>query len=214
MSTFDAWRDGRPVFNRLPGVNGGYSDNEVADWLTRYWDELLTTLSLGVDDVPRQIDPLTCDVFWLDFLAIPTGWVGLYWDTTWPESAKRLLLAASLDFIWPRKGTREVLSFVLNALAIEHVIQEGESFLIGRNEVGDALGEVAWDYTIVLPTRYQNTPVEREARRIDSLFGPLWCSKRLVFSDDLFRTLEVVGYRGGGDFVLVSPDTNEAINPN
>jgi len=212
-NTFEAWRTGRPILNNLPGINGGYSDNDLSDWLTDYWDNLVVRLKVGVDDVPRQIDPLTCDERWLDFIAIVTGWVGLYWDVTWPVAAKRTLLANSLDFIWPEKGSSGVLSFVLTALSITHEIQQGESFIIGRNEVGDELGEIAWDYTIVLPTAYQNTPVAQEAARINDLFGPLWCSSRIVHDDALFRTLEVVGFIEGGEFVLFSPGPNDALSP-
>ena len=212
-NTFEAWRTERPILNNLPGINGGYSDNDLSDWLTAYWDNLVVRLKVGVDDVPRQINPLTCDVRWLDFIAIVTGWVGLYWDVTWPVAAKRTLLANSLDFIWPEKGSSAVLSFVLTALSITHEIQQGESFIIGRNEVGDELGEIAWDYTIVLPTAYQNTPVAREAARINGLFGPLWCSSRIVHDDALFRTLEVVGFIEDGEFVLFSPGPNDALSP-
>jgi len=212
-NTFEAWRTGRPILNNLPGINGGYSDNDLSDWLTAYWDNLVVRLKVGVDDVPRQIDPLTCDERWLDFIAIPTGWVGLYWDVTWPVAAKRTLLANSLDFIWPEKGSSAVLSFVLTALSITHEIQQGESFIIGRNEVGDELGEIAWDYTIVLPTAYQNTPVAQEVARINNLFGPLWCSSRIVYDDALFRTLEVVGFIEDGEFVLFSPGPNDALSP-
>lgn len=186
MDTQQAWKDGRPTLSRLPGINDGYSGNEVADWLTDYPDQLLHGLRVMSEVATDQVNPLTCEPQWLDLLSNLCGWYG-YWDLAWPEASKRQLLAASYTEIWPKYGTATALSFVLQTLGVTHVIQQGQSFLIGVNEVGDPLGAIAWQYDIVLPTAFFNTKESALAERINSLFGPVWCTSRILFDDEFFQ---------------------------
>jgi hypothetical protein len=204
---FQRWYiDERPVYSNTPGVNGGYSENTVADWLTQPVDDLFIEIRDKVDDLGRQLNPLTCDEEWLDFIAGLCGFTGRYWDKKWNVQAKRTLLNASFSLIWPFKGTSRVLSFILNAFDIKHVIQEGTSFIIGVDEVGDEIGFVAWDYTILLPNEYYKSEKETLTRRLDSLFGPCWCTKKLVFSNEFFRIFQVLGFSENDQFTLFSPD--------
>lgn len=179
-TTYEAWSTERPIFSRLPEV---YQDNEVADWLTIYWDELLASLKYKIDDLPRQLSPLTCDDKWLDFLAPLCGFTGDYWDRDWKSSSKRLLLTNSYKFIWSNKGTRTVLSFVLNALDIDHTIWEGSKFVLGVSQLDiDSLGTAAWEYKILLPNYYQYKGYEwKLAEKINKLFGPLWCGSEVIY---------------------------------
>jgi hypothetical protein len=193
MDTYEAWKDGRPTFNRLPGINDGYTGNPVADWLTDYPDQIFAGLLYMADVVSyRQVDPLVCDETWLDLLASLCGWHGEYWDRAWPVNSKRILLANSYTVIWPNYGSSSTLSFVLGALGILHVIQEGQSFIIGRDEVGEALGAIAWDYDIILPTAYFNTPRLKLTQRIDSLFAPIWCTSQILFDDSYFTSTQLL----------------------
>jgi hypothetical protein len=187
MDTYEAWKDGRPTFNRLPGINGGYTGNPIADWLTDYPDQIFAGLLYMADVVsPRQVNPLLCDETWLDLLASLCGWHGEYWDRAWPVNSKRILLANSYTVIWPNYGSSSTLSFVLNALGIRHVIQQGQSFIIDRNEVGDPLGAIAWEYDIVLPSNYFNADQYFQTVRINQLFGVIWCKSRIIFDDGFF----------------------------
>ncbi|MBD2452240.1 hypothetical protein H6G76_35105 [Nostoc sp. FACHB-152] len=183
-TTYQAWQTGRPIFSRLPEV---YQENPVADWLTEYWDELLTQNKAKIDDLPRNLDPTTCDENWLDFLAPLCGFTGEYWDKSWKTSSKRLLLANSYTLIWKNKGSREVLSFVLNALGIEHEIWTGSSFILGVSQVSiDKLGSGAWQYKVLLPSRYAQEGYEfKLARKINRLFGPLWCKSEVRYRRDI-----------------------------
>jgi len=184
-TTQERWARGRPALDSLPGINGGY-DNSVSDWLTDAVDSLLTrTKFIVIDDSARQVDPLRCDEQWLDLLAALCGWQGI-WDRSWPVTSKRQLLANSYTLIWPNKGTAIALSFVLDALGVTHVLQQGDSFIIGESEVGDALGAIAWEYNIVLPTSFFGAPQVKLAERINRLFGPIWCKSRILFDDDYF----------------------------
>lgn len=202
--------DNKPASGLLPGVNGGYTDNVVSQWLMSPPDKLLLEIRDKIDDFPRQLNPLTCDANMLDYLSAMFGYTGEYWDRTWPESAKRQLLAQAFPLIWPRKGTSLVLSFILNLFDIKHIIQEGESFIVGRNVIGDPLGVIAWDYKILLPYKYYATPVETLTRRIDYLFGPCWCTRELVFSTEFFNTYQILGFLAGDNFNLLSSDYSDA----
>jgi hypothetical protein len=196
-TTYERWQRRRPVFDSLPGINEGYSGRPVADWLTAAPDDLLVGLKDAIDNLPAQLEPLTCDAKWLDFLSALCGFHGPYWDRAWPERSKRLLLAASFKEIWPNYGTTKALSLVLNALAVTHLIREGNSFIIGRDEVGDRLGVIAWDYVIILPSSSFNSADAKMAARINRLYGPLWCTSEIIFDDEFFATPEYIAANNG-----------------
>lgn len=207
VTTAERWSSGRPVYSSLPGVNESYQ-TAVADWLTASPDSVLARSKFGlIDDGARQVDPLRCDARWLDLLAPLCGWHG-YWDASWPESSKRQLLANSYTKIWPYHGTASALSFVLTALGISHVITQGESFIIGRSEIGDEIGEVAWQYDVILPTSLYNSPQEILAKRINRLFGPAWCESSILFDDDYFGRK---GFPLIGDGLLLAVAENQTI---
>jgi hypothetical protein len=195
MSIAEAWASSRPVFVRLPGTNGGYTENPIADWLTQYWDELLVGTLGKLRDIPaRQLNPLTADEDWLDFLAPLTGWDSKYWDKNYPIAGKRQLLANSFvgASIWKNKGSADVLSFVLAQAGIQNRVMVRGDFLVGISEVGDPIGTLEWEYAILLPTAYESTDKERAARRINKLFGPAWCEAFWVYDDAPFIITELL----------------------
>lgn len=206
-TTYEAWSSGRPTLARLPGINEAYSGNNVADWLTDFPDRVLTETKTKVDDLPRQLDPLTCDEEYLDWLSGLCGWYGI-WDEDWDSDAKRLLLSRSYDLIWRNKGTLEVLSFVLTTLGIQHIIQPGTAFIIGINEVGDEIGTNAWTYQIVLPPNYYGREETKITERINELFGPVWCSSQIVYEESFFSAIELLAL--DSETVLSTGD-NEAL---
>ena len=179
----NAWLE-RPIYSRLPET---YTDNNIADWLTHYYDELLIQLNTKIDDIPRQLNPALCDPVWLDFLAPLCGFTPDYWDVKWTVAAKRTLLSNSWSYIWKNKGTKEVLSFILNALDIEHEIVQGSDFILGKSQLSlDSLGESAWEYVIYLPTSYEPNGYEFQlTRRINSLFGCYWCRSSVEYKPNI-----------------------------
>lgn len=192
---YEAWVvSQRPIFSRLPQV---YQDNPIADWLTDFWDELLVGVKAKYDDLPRQLNPLTCDREYLDFLAPILGWTEEVWDKDWTVDSKRRLLANSYTLIWPEKGSQKVLTFILTALNVEHVIEITGSFRIGISEVGDEIGLIPWDYTIYLPDYYKNQPQESLTQKINRLFGPIWCDSRILFEEERFLTTKVIATETG-----------------
>lgn len=203
----DVWSNGTPIYDRLPGINGGYK-NDVSQWLTIYFDENIINLNALMDNFNEQLDPETCDAKYLDYLAGLFGWSGEYWSTTYPEQTKRALLANSFSLIWPQKGSKNVLAFVITAFGIPNVIQEGDSFIIGVDEVGDELGEIAWTYRIILPSQYFKSPEEALVRKLNALFGPIWCASDIIFDDNYFGTFDIIGN------TTPVPDEYGAINVN
>jgi hypothetical protein len=191
MQTKLAWDSGKPIWERLPEC---YKENDIALWLTAYFDELLINTKAKIDDLPRQLNPLDCDEAWLDVLAPLCGFTGEYWDTTWKVRAKRLLIANSFLNIWPNKGSKAVLSLVLDCFSIQHLISRRGDFIIGFSKAGDPLGSAAWEYIIYLPTIYKNPGNEqfKLTAKLNKLYGPLWCSSEIIFDDSVITTLKAL----------------------
>ncbi|AFY49020.1 Phage tail protein (Tail_P2_I) [Nostoc sp. PCC 7524] len=183
MQTQIAWQTGRPIFSRLPEV---YQENAIANYLTAFWDELLVNNKARIDDLPRQLNPLTCDANWLDFLAPLCGFTGEYWDRKWQDNFKRNLIASSYQRIWSNKGSRECLSTVLICFKIPHNIATMGDFILGQSKLGvDPLGSLAFKYIIYLRSSYQGTPEVKLVEKLNKLFGPCWCKSEVIFDDSV-----------------------------
>lgn len=90
-------RIGRPVYGRLPGVEGTYNNPDEpetpAKWLTSGADDLLSSSKHTLDNFYQTyLDPETCYPPNLDWIAQHLGFVGGLWNLEWPNSTKRLLL--------------------------------------------------------------------------------------------------------------------------
>jgi hypothetical protein len=191
-SVKESWDTGRPIYDRLPNRNGGY-ENDPTDWLTSFWDSLFVETKTRVDDIPdRQIDPLRCDEDWLDFLAVLFGWDSEHWQKDWSVSSKRKLLSRSLDFIWERKGSRDVLVYVLDSLEIKNRVMVRGDFIIGTNAVGDLLGANPYEFDVILPTAYKNSSQFPLVRYIVRRFAPCWLEAHYRFDDTPFRVSELI----------------------
>lgn len=183
--TYSAWISGRPIYSRLPEC---YKEGEIADWLTAYWDDILIETKAKVYDLPRQLNPLTCDSNWLDFLAPLCGFTGEYWDKDWDVTAKRKLLDYSYLSIWANKGSKETLDLVLNCFDINHVILSEGDFVLGASKIGQQpLGTTPWEYTIYLPSSYLGLYKADLTRKLNRLFGPCWCESQIIFDNQYFN---------------------------
>jgi hypothetical protein len=200
-STYEAWADGRPVYNRLPDA---YQENEVADWLAYPSDYFLSEARRAVS--LDLFDPLEAPANWLDFLAACVGYTGEYWDAQWPESSKRILIARAFDYVWPNAGTLECLSFVLTTLGIPNSVRVANAFLIGISLIGDEIGYNPWNYEILVPRVIRATPTENLVRRINSLFGPCWCESSVIFDNSILNAPEILGDGETSGGFLISTD--------
>jgi hypothetical protein len=191
-SILDAWDTGRPIYDRLPNRNGLY-ENEVTDWLTAFWDLKAIALKQKIDDIAiKQINPLTCDVEWLDYLSILYGWNSKHWQKSWTGESKRLLLARSYDFIWERKGNKVVLEYVLNSLKLKNRVLEIGDFIIGTNLVGDPIGSNPWQIKIILPIEYERGDQLVLVKYIVERFVPCWIFVKYEYSDLPFVVSELL----------------------
>lgn len=187
-STYEAWSSSRPVYQRLPGINGGYyseDGNNPADWLTQFVDVLLVETKAKIDDLPRQLNPDTCDPEWLDFLAGLCGLTGEYWDTAWPESIQRSLIRSAFPTLWANKGSKQVIEYLLNLFGISHDIWLGSAAYadIALADIA-TVGTPQWRYVIRLPLLYlRDSPEFKLAEKLNRLYGPVFCDSRVCFKE-------------------------------
>jgi hypothetical protein len=177
---YTAWKiEKRPIFSRMPEeqVGTSYKDYPATDWLLAYWDKIFVECADKLEDLPRQFDPLLCDEEYLDFLAPLCGWTGEYWSADYPPESKRLLLSQAYKLIWSNKGSLQVLSYVLNALFIDHRIFIPGTFILGYSQLSvNTLGSSGWQFTIFLPRKYIFNGNEfKLTSKMVKLFSPCWC---------------------------------------
>lgn len=97
-SRVDVSRDiPRPVYGRLPGAAGSYNtydgEETPAKWLTSGVDDALGWSKWLIDNLYGLVlNPETAYPGYLDWIAQHLGFIGLMWDTQWPNTTKRLLL--------------------------------------------------------------------------------------------------------------------------
>jgi hypothetical protein len=109
----------RPVYNRLPGVEGAYNregEDTAAKWLTSGTDDLLSGSKLSIDRFYRNtLNPDTCYPLNLDWLAQHFGFIGGLWNIEWPSDVKRKILKNAHvnmleeDSLWTRDQEADTL---------------------------------------------------------------------------------------------------------
>lgn len=133
----------RPVYNRLPGVEGAYNregEDTAAKWLTSGVDDLLSGAKLDIDRFYRNtLNPDTCYPLNLDWLAQHFGFIGGLWNTEWPSSVKRKILKNAHvnmldeDSLWTKDPSVDTLRLIDKSF-IEHF------------NINESTGEVTTDY--------------------------------------------------------------------
>lgn len=208
IETYEAWKDGRPVLARLPAINEGYA-GQVADWLTAFWDELLTETKGKAFSFADNLDPTKTPPEWLPSLALLLGANDEYFSMDWNVPQQREILSLLWPLLWPQRGTRAALSAYLNALGIEHIVRQSGDFIIGSSRVGDELSTAGWKYEIVLPSRQFGKPeVSRALDTAIRLYGPAWAQATIKYDDTLFRPLQLIATVEGQ---LISGGPNKII---
>lgn len=184
METSQAWASKRPIYARLPGVNGQYQSEEgetIANWLTAHSDRILVDVQGKVLDMPRQLSAQFCDESFLDFLAVLGGFTGEYWDKNWTANQKRLILIKT-NWIWENKGSKIVISYLIDAFNIDHSVWEESAFYAGVTILPGAIGEPDFRYMVTMPLKYlRNSNEFKLAEKINHLFGPIVCESRVCY---------------------------------
>ena len=189
-----SWDAGRPIYGRLPEDSQQYQGNELVDWLTLPWDELLVEARSQADALhANYFDPVTAKVEVLDWLAQLCGFTGDYWEATWPEGVKRELIANSFEFIWPNKGTRELLEWLIELFALQAQVYILGDFLAGITLLPATLGGPGFQYFIRVPLVYLRTTYEwRLMVKLNRLYGPVYCESRVCY-DQFYAGFSVAG---------------------
>lgn len=193
------WSTGRPIFNRLPVP---YQNSEPTDWFTIPWDELLLEAKAEGDNFyTNYLDPDNARASVLDWLAQFCGFTGEYWDSSWSEDTKRLLIRESYSRIWPQKGSRDLLDWLLQAFEIQAALFIPGEFLAGVNVAGDTLGAATGlEYYIRMALQYtRQSTTWNTAVNLNNLYGPVFAKSRLMY--DMFYA----GVSVAGDLVFSVP---------
>lgn len=175
----NAWDDKRPIFKRLPQY--GWQDNPVADWVVDPCDRVLVELQQAILNFPRDfINPDTCRVDVLDWLAQLMGYTEEYWDTNWPVAIKRILIK-NAQLIWSYKGTQAELEYLFSLFSLDVRIDVAGAWKVGVTAIGSPIGGELLSYSLLINSPgkafYLRTSNEwRLIERLNRLFMPCWCS--------------------------------------
>ncbi len=169
-----AWNDRRPLFARLPQY--GWKDNPIADAVTAPFDEIFVDLKETIERFDVDfIDPETCRVDALDWLAQLCGYTDEYWDSSWPDTVKRQLIVDH-QMIWGYKGTQWVLEYMLNLFELNARVRIRGAWRAGVSKPGDVIGGDLLHYSIVVDGGYVRGGTEwRLIDRLRRLYAPVWC---------------------------------------
>jgi hypothetical protein len=201
-----SWETGKPIYDRLPGAEEGYRIDEeapghnpeecppVARWLTTPWDELLIELRGRIDGFPADaLDPLTADEANLDWLAQFAGFTRRYWNANYPVAAKRQLIANAYEFLWPMKGTKAVIEWLIELFELDAEVYSLGAFRCNQNVIGDRLGGGALNYWVRTPLGYLRTfPQWILLEQINQLYGPAAAESSVVY-DGFYCNFSVCG---------------------
>lgn len=99
----------RPVYNRLPGISGGYNSDsprtDVSAWVVSGADMELSDSKTRLDHFyDNFLNPETCYPLNLDWIAQHLGFFGGMWDLEWDTRVKRLLIANAHKNELPENG--------------------------------------------------------------------------------------------------------------
>lgn len=148
-----------PLGQTLPGL---FQEDELTQELTRAFDQVLAPILATVDNFPAYLDPLLTPPDFLDWLA---GWVGILLDETWPDEARRELLARAME-LFSKRGT------------VAGVAEQMQIFTGGQVEIVES-GGVSWSVTpggsppgdpgFTLLVRVTAAPAKMDPRRVEAV---------------------------------------------
>ena len=197
-----SWSANRPIYGRLPEESQQYQGNDLAEWLTDPWDTLLTdSRNLAQNFYTTHLNPATAAPANLDWLAQLSGYTGAYWDSQWPVAVKRTLIAEAFSRVWPGKGTRAVLEWVIALFGLEMRVYILGDFLAGINVAGDTLGtNSGFQYFLRVRLIYGRNGTEWALlERLNRLYSPVYVTSQVCYQQFY------AGFSVAGDPVFDAP---------
>ena len=179
------WSTNRPIYDRLPSDAERYNGNPIVDAITAPFDSILVSYKASLDNFSRDfLDPDTARSDALDWLAMNCGFTQSYWDSSWGDAQKRLLIQNSHSFIWSNKGTTRLLNFLLNdVFGLGAQIFSVGDFLADLSAADDdSVGSDQLQYYVLLPILYETfSPQFLLAQRLNYLYMPVFCDSDCVY---------------------------------
>jgi hypothetical protein len=87
------WDFNRPIYNKLPVASENWQGNELVDWLTGFWDDLLVKHKENLSDPVDWLgEPDSIDPIYLDWVGIGLCGYGNVWDKDWGTEIKREMI--------------------------------------------------------------------------------------------------------------------------
>ena len=179
-----AWNEGRPIYARLPSEAEKYNGNPIVDAITQPIDSILVSYKAFLDNFSRDfLDPDTARSDALDWLGQLCGFTQSYWDSSWGDAQKRLLIKNSHSFIWNNVGTERLLIWLLSVFAIDATVYSVGDFLADISAADDdSVGGDQLQYYLLLPITYQTTDKAwLLATRLNDLYMPVFCDSDCVY---------------------------------
>ena len=179
------WSEGRPIYARLPSDAERYNGNPIVDAITQPFDSILIQYKAAIDNFERDfLNFATARSDALDWLAMNCGFTGVYWDSSWTDTQKRLLIQNSHSFIWSNKGTERLLIWLLSVFAIDATVLSTGDFLADINAADDdSVGGSQLEYYIVMSLVYETfSPQWKLAEKLNYLYMPVFCDSAIVYA--------------------------------
>lgn len=129
-----------------------------------------------------MLDPTTARAEHLDWLGQLCGYVGPYSLAPFTPAQKRILIAESFRFVWPYRGTRALLLFLIRLVGIEASIYYESDFILGLSRAGDPFGTPNLTYWIRVTLKYPRGSKEYKLmQRLNTLYGPVYCRSQVCY---------------------------------
>jgi len=179
------WSTNRPIYDRLPSDAERYNGNPIVDAITQPFDSILIQYKAAIDNFERDFlnaDTARSDA--LDWLAMNCGFTSNFWDSSWGDAQKRLLIKNSHSFIWANKGTERLLIWLLSVFAIDATVFSVNDFLADLSAADDdSVGGSQLEYFIVMPLVYETfSPQWKLAEKLNYLYMPVFCDSAIVYA--------------------------------
>lgn len=186
-----AYKDGRPVFYDLPYV--GYQDNEVVEWLTRWYDQKLVDTATLMETFWEKLIPEEAPEEYLDYLAFLVGLSGNYWDTNWAQGVKRKMIKAAHS-LWSKRGSLEAIREVLGIHEIPYSFWSQGSLVVPFNVPG-TFGVDDMTLYLRMPLTFSRTSrTWIEAQRTLKNYAPVMTKATLGY-DFFYVGFSIIGER-------------------